>query len=522
MTSTTTLSARPTTTTTRHGAVTAVVCTALAAVVAAMASLNVALPGIGSAMHASQTRLEWVIDAYSLVFAALLLPAGAIGDRYGRRRALVAGLLIFGTGSAVAMTAGSITELIALRAMLGLGAALVMPATLSTITGTFPKAQRIKAVSIWAGVAGGSAVLGLLASGVLLEFWDWRSVFGLNVALAVIAIAGTLCFVPESADENAPRIDVVGALLAVAGLVALVYSVIEAPTVGWLSVSTLAGIGIGIVVLAGFVVFELHHPTPMLDPRIFGHRRLSAGSLTIFVQFFAFFGFIFLVLQYLQLVRGDSAIVSALSMLPMAATMMPASRLAPGLVSRFGSRSVCVSGLVLIAGALTVLAQLETNSSYWLLAAGLVALGAGMGLSMTPATSAITETLPAAQQGVGSAMNDLSRELGGAIGIAVIGSILTATYRNNLPLPAVPAAVAGKARESLGVAAHLGPDVRESARIAFTAGVHSGLLFAAAAVVCAALAVAVLLPRRVVHGEDAATSTADGATASANRVRISA
>ena len=260
----------------------------------------------------------------------------------------------------------------------------------------------------------------------------------------------------------------------------------------------------------------------MLDPRIFGHRRLSAGSLTIFVQFFAFFGFIFLVLQYLQLVRGDSAIVSALSMLPMAATMMPASRLAPRLVSRFGSRSVCVSGLVLIAAALTVLAQLETTSSYWLLVAGLVALGAGMGLSMTPATSAITETLPAAQQGVGSAMNDLSRELGGAIGIAVIGSILTATYRNNLLLPAVPAAVADKARESLGVAAHLGPDVRESARTAFTAGVHSGLLFAAAAVVCAAVAVAVLLPRRVANGEDAVAPTADGATANANRVRISA
>jgi len=312
----------------RSGAVTAVVCVALAAVVSAMSSLNVALPDIARSTHATQTELAWIIDAYSLVFASLLLPAGAFGDRYGRRRALLVGLSVFGAGSAVAMTAHSATELIALRAVLGLGAALVMPATLSTITGTFANEQRTRAVSIWAAVAGGAALLGLLTSGIVLEVWSWPSVFGLNVVLAAIAIAGTLRFVPESADPNAPRLDVGGAVLAVIGMVVLVYSIIEAPSHGWLSARTMAGIGAGIVVLAGFILFEMRRRHPLLDPRVFASRSLSAGSLSIFVQFFALFGFIFLVLQYLQLIRGDSALVSAISMLPLAAALLPAARLA--------------------------------------------------------------------------------------------------------------------------------------------------------------------------------------------------
>jgi MFS family permease len=207
----------------RHGRVTAVVCLALAAVVAAMSSLNVALADIARATHASQVQLTWVIDACSLVFAALLLPAGAIGDRYGRRRVLIAGLLIFGAGSALAMTASSAGELIALRAVIGCGAALVMPATLSTITGTFPPAQRVKAVSVWAAVSGAAAILGVACSGVLLQAFSWESVFGLNVVLAALALVGVVRIVPESADKDAPRLDLGGAALAVVGLVALVY-----------------------------------------------------------------------------------------------------------------------------------------------------------------------------------------------------------------------------------------------------------------------------------------------------------
>jgi EmrB/QacA subfamily drug resistance transporter len=477
--------------TVRGGAVTAVVCLALAAVVAAMSSLNVALPGIARATHASQTELTWIIDAYSLVFASLLLPAGAVGDRYGRRRALLAGLSIFGAGSAVAMTAHSATELIGLRAVLGLGAALVMPATLSTITGTFAAEQRTRAVSIWAAVAGGAAILGLLTSGLVLEVWSWPSVFGLNVVLAAAAIAGTLRFVPESADPAAPRLDVSGAVLAVIGMVTLVYSIIEAPSHGWLSARTVAGLAGGLVILAGFVSWERRRRAPLLDPRFFARRGLSAGSVSIFVQFFALFGFIFLVLQYLQLVRGDSGLVSAVSMLPMAAAMMPSARLAPALVARLGARVTCTAGLVLMAGALVVLAQLTGTSSYWLLAAGLVPLG--MGLAMTPATSGITSALPAARQGVGSAINDLSREVGGAVGIAVLASVLTSTYQSHLQLSGVPAGAAAQARSSVAVAAHLGGAVAAQAHTAFADGLHLALLIAAGIVLAAALTVAALL-----------------------------
>lgn len=488
----------------RPGAVTAVVCVALAAVVAAMSSLNVALPGIARATHASQTELAWVIDAYSLVFAALLLPAGAIGDRYGRRRALIAGLAVFGAGSAVAMTAHSAAELIALRAVLGLGAALVMPATLSTITGTFAPERRTRAVSTWAAVAGGAAILGLLTSGLVLQVWSWQAVFGLNVVLAAAAIAGTLRFVPESAERGAPRLDVSGAVLAVLGLVALVYSIIEAPEVGWTSARTLAGLAGGLAVLAGFVAWELHRRHPMLDPRVFARRALAAGSLAVFVQFFALFGFIFIVLQYLQLVRGDSGLVSALSMLPMAAAMQPAARLAPALVARAGARATGAAGLALIAAALVILAQLTAASGYWLLAAGLIPLGAGLGLAMPPATSGITSALPAAQQGVGSALNDLSRETGGAVGIAVLASVLTGTYASHLHLAGLPAAQAAAARSSVAVAARLGGPAAVQARAAFADGMHLALLIAAGIAVAAAIAVTVLLRHDDRHDDRAA------------------
>lgn len=491
----------PSATTSRHGAVTAVVCLALAAVVAAMSSLNVALPGIARATNASQTSLSWIVDAYALVFAALLLPAGALGDRYGRRRALMAGLAIFGVGSAAAMTVTSPAALIGLRAVLGLGAALVMPATLSTITATFPATQRIKAVSIWAGVAGAAAIVGAVCTGALLEVFSWRAAFGLNVVLAVIAIVGAYLIVPESADDEASHPDLGGAALSIAGLVALVYSIIEAPSAGWSSGRTLIGIGIGLALLAAFVRFELRRSHPMLDPRIFTHHRLSAGSLSIFVQFFAFFGFLFLVLQYLQIVRHDSALVAALSLLPMAFGIMPSSRLAPKLAGHLGSGRVCVGGLVLIAGGMVMLSRLEATTSYWFIAIGLFVLGAGMGTAMTPATSSITEALPKAQQGVASAVNDLAREVGGALGIAVLGSIMTATYRDNLNLLGVPDSVAEQVRHSVASAAHIGGSLADQANSAFIDGVRVALLAAAALLVLAAASVAALTRHRASTSE---------------------
>jgi EmrB/QacA subfamily drug resistance transporter len=496
----------PDTSSPRHGVITAVVCLALAAVVAAMASLNVALPDIARDTHATQTQLLWVIDAYSLVFAALLLPGGALGDRYGRRVSLIAGLMIFGAGSAVAMTASSATELIGLRAVLGLGAALVMPATLSTITGTFPSAERGRAVSIWAGVAGGAAVLGLLASGVLLAGFSWRSIFGLNVVLSALALAGTLRFVPESADPDAPRLDVGGAAIAVLALVALVFSVIEAPTYGWLAARTVTGLATAVVLVIAFVIWELRQAHPLLDPRVFRERTLTAGTTSILIQFFAFYGYTFIILQYLQLVRGATPLLAALEVLPLAATMMPTSRLAPRLAARFGSRWVCAGGLALVAAGLAIVAQLDAASSYWLLASGLLVLGIGMGAAMTPATTAITEALPSARQGVGSALNDLSREVGGAIGIAVIGSILTSTYSSHVDVAGLSSRVAARVKGSFAIAAHLQAPIPDRAHAAFVTAMNIALLTAVAAALIAAVSVAVLLRTRHRSAHAAATA----------------
>jgi EmrB/QacA subfamily drug resistance transporter len=473
--------------------VTIVVCIALGAVSAAMASLNVAIPDLVRSTHASQTQLEWIIDAYLLVFSVLLLPAGALGDRYGRRKALIAGLLVFGGASAAAMAVSSANELIFLRGLIGLGAAFVMPATLSTITGTYPPAERTKAVSVWAAVAGGSAILGLLCCGVLLEWFSWRSAFAVNVILALIALAGTFRFVPESSQPGAPALDKGGAVLATLGLVALVFSIIEAPDAGWASTRTLAGLAGGLAALAGFVLYELHQQHPLLDPRLFSNKRLSAGSLSICIQFFAFFGFTFVSLQYLEGVRGYTPLVAALAVLPLSATMMPAARLTPRLTARFGARFVCVTGLLLVAVGLAIISRIGTDSPYLWILAGLVPLGIGMGTAMTPATAAITEALPLAQQGVGSALNDLSREVGGALGTAVIGSVVTAVYSSSLRLPGAPAPLVAKARSSFAVAIHAGGSTGAHARTAFVDGIHTGLLYAAAAAIVAAISVAALL-----------------------------
>lgn len=473
---------------------------ALATVVSANASLNVALPSIARDTGASQTQLSWVIDAYALVFAALLLIGGAVGDRYGRRRALVAGLLIFGAGSAAAMARADAHWLIGMRVVLGVGAALVMPATLSTVTTAIPREQRARAVAAWAGVAGAGAVVGLLTSGLLLEQWSWRSVFGLNVVLGAAAAVAALRVLPETADPEAPSLDVFGALLTVAGLGVAVYAILEAPSEGWAATRTLVEVAAGGTILAGFVAWELRAEHPMLDPRLFRRRAFTAGTISITAQFFAFFGFVFLILQYLQLVRRDRPLVAAVCVLPMAAGLMPAARIAARLVTRVGQRALAVAGLVLVAAALGSLATVDADTTYWVIAAALFPLGVGMGLAMTPATAAITDALPAEQQGVGSAVNDLARELGGALGIAVLGSVLASTYRNHLSLPAdVPPAIAEHARSSLAVAARLGAGILPHAQAAFLDGMHAALLIGAGVSLTAAAGVAVLLRKTAPH-----------------------
>lgn len=470
---------------------------ALAAVVSAISSLNLTAPSIAADLHADSTQISWIVDAYALSFAALLLLAGAIGDRYGRRRALITGLLVFLGGAALALIVDTPGQLIAVQAVLGAGAALVMPATLSTITSTFPPERRVRAVGTWAGVSGASAMLGLLVAGLLLEAWSWRSIFVFNLCMGLIALVGTLRFVPESADPEAPRLDLSGALLSVVGLGVLVYAIIEAPTTGWGSARTIACLALGVLILASFLAFEARRAKPLLDPRLFRLRGFSAGTVTITLQFLGFFGFVFLIVQYLQLVRGESALVAALAVAPLAVIMMPTARgLAPAAAARVGARPLMVLGLMLIAAGFVVLAQLTAASSYWLLLTGLVLLGAGMGLAMTPATNEITEALPKAKQGVASAMNDLARELGAALGIAVLSSIMLSVYRDHLSLVGAPPTVAEQARSSFTVAIHMGDQVATAAQAAFTDGMSVALLWGAALVTAAAAVVALLRDTR--------------------------
>jgi EmrB/QacA subfamily drug resistance transporter len=479
-----------------------VMCFALGTVVSAVSSLNVALPSVARDTHASQTELQWVIDAYALVFAAFLLPAGAVGDRYGRRRILLGGLVLFGAASAVAMLLRTPGGLIAVRAILGLGAALIMPATLSIITTTFPREQRAGAVSIWAGVAGGSAVLGLLVSGTLLEWFSWQSVFGLNVVLAAVAAAGTFAVVPARQGQSSARLDPIGGLLAAAALGSLIYAVIEGPDLGWTAPATLTGFALAVMLFPAFVLWELRAGQPMLDPRLFRERRFGAGSLSITLQFFAFFGFVFLGLQYLQLVRGDSPLVAALSLVPMALGIIAMSRLSPRLVERAGQAPIAVLGLLAMAAGMGVLSLAGAGSSYWLLLAGLAPLGIGMGLCTAPATDLIVESVGEEKQGVASAVNDAAREVGGALGIAVLGSVLNDQYRSGVSVATrvLPDRLAHSVEKSLGLTLQLTgggqPHLRslaDTARLAWVDGFGAALAIGALVLAVSAMVIGLLL-----------------------------
>ena len=399
-------------------------CFALATVVSAVSSLNVALPDLARDTGATPTELQWIVDAYALVFAGLLLPAGALGDRLGRRPVLLAGLAIFGIGAAIATTVSDPSTLIAIRAFMGLGAALIMPTTLSIITANFPAGERDRAVGAWAGVAGGSALLGLLVSGAILEVASWSWVFGLSVVLALIAFVGSVRVVPERDVHEPKALDPVGGALSAVSLSALVWAFIEGPGRGWGDSLVVGGFAGAVLLGVAFVAWELRRPEPMLDPRLFKLRGFTSGSLSIFVQFFAAFGLIFVLLQFLQLVLGYSPLEAGAALAPMALVMIAVAPRVPRIVERVGVRPVGPTGLALMALGLFVLSTMDAGSSYWHLLAGGLVLGLGMALATTPATTAIVESLPDEKQGVASAVNDASREVGGALGIAVLGSVL--------------------------------------------------------------------------------------------------
>ncbi len=458
---------------------------ALAVVVSAVASLNIALPDLARTTDASQTQLQWIVDAYSVVFAGLLLPAGALGDRFGRKRTLIAGLVVFGAAYALAAAATGPSFLIVCRAVAGAGAALVMPSTLSIITSAFPPEARSKAVGTWAGVAGAGAMVGLVLSGFLLEVASWRWVFGVNAAWAVGGVVIGLAWAPESTVERKVAADPVGAVLSAGGLSAAIFATIEGSHRGWTDVLVLGGYLVGAVALASFVVWELGRPAPLLDPRLFRSRQFANGSLSIVVQFLMFYGFVFVGQQYLQLVLGYSPLQAAFGLLPLAVVFGVMSRqVAPPLMRRLGASVIDCVGLAIAAVGCGVLATLDAESSYWSVLIGLLVLGLGMGLANTPATTAIVSSLPGEKQGVASAVNDAAREVGSAVGIAVLGSVLASGYHRGMDphLAGLPPDVAGRARDSLAYVTqasdHLGPggvELLHTARQSFVDGMHSAM-----------------------------------------------
>jgi EmrB/QacA subfamily drug resistance transporter len=516
----------------RRTLILAAVCIGLVAVVASVSGLNVAQAALAEDLGADQSDLLWIINGYTVALAALLMPIGAIGDRWGRKKVLVTGLILFIAANLAGAVSGDVTQLFASRLVAGLAAALIMPATLSIITASFPTEARDQAIGIWAGFAGAGGILGLVGSAVVVDNFSWPWVFAIPVALAAASLALSVGYVPHSREHTGAAFDVVGSILSATAVGALVLGIHEGPEAGWTAPITLAGLVVAVVALVAFVAWELRFPSPLMDVRLFKHRLLTAGSINLMVVFAIMIGLFLVVVQFLQAVLGYSALLSSVCLLPMAATMMPLSTVSPKLASRFGMRTMFVTGLLLIAGGLGLLASLASTSGYLSILPGLVVMGAGAGIAMTPGTAAITAALPVEKQGVASALNDTVRELGGAVGIALIGSVLGAAYSANvagatagLP-PEAASAVEGGIGGALAVTGQMGEagtSILVSAQDAFLDAFSTSLWLCTALAVAAAVFVAVWTPGRstseatepavdpdrAIEGLATATATAD-------------
>jgi EmrB/QacA subfamily drug resistance transporter len=475
--------------------------------------VNVALPSIVRELGATTSQLQWIVDAYTLVFAGLLLAAGSFGDRFGRKGALQIGMIVFGTFSALAAVSQSPGQLIAMRAAMGLGGALIFPATLAILVSVFQNpSERAKAIGIWAAVSGLAVALGPLTGGWLLEHFWWGSVFLVNVPVVIVALVLNQWLVPTSRDTHASRFDPLGLVLSIAGVSLLVFTIIEAPTWGWGSAGTVGGLVASLVLLATFVGWERRSSHPMLDVRVFANPRFTAGSLSVTFAFFALFGFIFMVTQYFQFVRGYGTLSAGVHTVPFALFTGVAAPLAARLALRVGTKAVVTAGLVSMALGFALSAVMAVDAPYWMVVVEMAFMGAGLGLVSAPATEAIMGSLPPDKAGVGSAVNDTTRQLGGTLGVAIVGSLFSSVYGAKLiellggsPLP--PAAL-DAATQSVGAAtavAHqtgvvAGPDagrlVTDAVNTAFMDGFHAGCWIAAGVVAVGALVALVYLPAR--------------------------
>ena len=491
-----------------------VVGVSLMTVVSAVAGLNMALPSLARATGATQTQLTWIVDAYTVVFAALLFLAGAIGDKYGRKTILNVGLAIYGVVASFGLFATDPQHLIIIRILMGIGAAAIMPSTLSVITTSFDGAERGKAIGIWVGIAGGGAIVGLFGTALLLEWYSWSSFFALNVVLATIGLLGSFVVLENSRDASAARLDWLGGVFTTIGVGAIVYGFIEAPENGWSSGITLTSLAVGSLAIVVFVLWELRQEHPLLDPRLFRNRGFAAGSLSVTIQFFGQFGFIFVSMQYLQFIVGFSPLETAARLLPLPFVMGPMSRISGKLSDRVPQKYMGAGGLVLFALGMYLFSRQTPDFSfaYWTLC--LATFASGAALAVTPATAAITHSLPMEKQGVASAMNDTSRELGSALGIAVLGAALNDAYRSGMidATKALPATIAEKLQGSVAftqipkpaaVPQTMWDGLVSAARTAFTDGMQNALTLVAILALVGAVLVFVIAPKHPQHLEHA-------------------
>jgi EmrB/QacA subfamily drug resistance transporter len=471
--------------------------------------LNVALPSVQRSLHATAGDLQWIVDAYTLVFAGLVLLGGTLGDRFGRKRCLQIGLALLAGGSALAALADTTATLILARAVMGVGGALIMPATLSITTGVFTGSERAKAIGIWSACAGIGVAFGPVAGGWLVEHFWWGSVFLINVPFIAAALLGGLVLLPESRDPTTAPPDLLGAVLSTVGITALVYAIIAAPNDGWTSTSVLVPSGLALVSLAAFVQVERRSRYPMLPMSFFRSAHFSAASLSISLTFFSLMGSLFFLTQYLQIVRGYSSLAAGVRSIPVAVGLGLASAAAPALAARFGSRRIVAVGMALTGCGLALVALIRTGSPYFYLGGSLAIMGVGMGATMAPATSSIMASVPPARAGVGSAVNDSVRQLSGALGVAILGSFLQARYASNIrprlgAIQGLTAATRHSVLDSVAGAHPPGqpplPALAAIAQDAFISAMDTTVGVAAAVMIVGALAVARFLP----NGEPAA------------------
>ncbi|MFJ9100209.1 MFS transporter [Streptomyces sp. NPDC102405] len=444
-----------------------VLCLSLLIIVMANTALTVAAPDMTEDLGLSSADLQWVIDGYTVPYAALMLLFGAIGDKYSRRGALLLGLGVFGGGAVFGYLADSATTVIAARAVMGTGAAMIMPATLSLLAATFPRGERAKAITVWTATSGVAIAAGPLVAGALLEHHAWTSTFLINVPIAAVAVVAALVLVPPSKAAKHGRIDYVGGLLSVVWIGALVYMIIEGPHFGW-HARALAAAGVAAVGLVLFVVWELRHPRPVVDVRRFTDRGFAGSNLAVALFFLAVFGAFYYLTQHLQFVLGYSALETGLRMLPLAGAVFVGSALTGFLTPRVGMKWTVTAGMVGGTAALALLTRIDAGSSYGDLVAPLMVLGLAIGLALSPATDAIMGAFPESELGVGGAVNDTSIELGGSLGIAILGSLLATSYSDHLSDATagsrLPASTLDAARDSVGAGYTVAQGIGEKAQ----------------------------------------------------------